>query len=113
MMSDFVKVKLSTKSVTLELPTACGVSYYTMTKTEAERLCLDLAGALSYQLVDSSAPEVSTPADPALLLAQRIARIAAETGLKPGMVFRIVNQLNWEAQEAAQAAAPQEDITVE
>jgi hypothetical protein len=51
--------------------------------------------------------------DPALILAQRIASISAETGLKPGMVGRIIQSLKWEAEAAAEkakeAAAPQEN----
>jgi hypothetical protein len=60
-------------------------------------------------------PSATTPPDPALLLAQRIASISAETGLKPGMVGRIIQSLKWEAEAAAEkakeAAAPQENPT--
>jgi hypothetical protein len=57
--------------------------------------------------------EATTPPDPALLLAQRIASISAETGLKPRHVLSIVNQIRWEKEdeafEARPAAAPQEN----
>jgi hypothetical protein len=53
---------------------------------------------------------VSTPDDPALTLARRIASISAETGLKPGMVGRIIQSLKWdEEQKKLAAPAPQEN----
>ena len=57
---------------------------------------------------------VSNPTDdPALELAQRIARIAAETGLKPRMVWSIIDGLRWTeitaAEKAQQAEASQEN----
>jgi hypothetical protein len=60
-------------------------------------------------------PSATTPPDPALLLAQRIASISAETGLKPRLVYNIVNHIDWQeedkAEKAKQAAVPQENNT--
>jgi hypothetical protein len=58
-----------------------------------------------------SAPSATTPPDPALILAQRIASISKATGLKPGLVGRIIQSLRWEAEDAKalEAAAPQEN----
>jgi hypothetical protein len=65
--------------------------------------------------LDAAPPVPSTPPDPALLLAQRIVAISNATGLKPGMVGRIIQSLKWEAEAAAEkakeAAAPQENPT--
>jgi hypothetical protein len=85
-----------------------------LTREEAAKLMLDLATALGHnKLTFGTAPEV--PPDPALILAQRIASISAETGLKPRLVLSIINELRWDAEVAAEkaqeAAAPQENQT--
>jgi hypothetical protein len=79
-----------------------------LAREEAAELMLDIAKALGYNKLT-----FGTHPDPALLLAQRIVAISAETGLKPRMVGRIIQSLRWEAEEAKehQAAAPQENPT--
>jgi hypothetical protein len=85
-----------------------------------KELSLDAVEAyrVAYKILthlDAAPPVPSTPPDPALLLAQRIASISAETGLKPGLVGRIIQSLRWEAEDAAEKAteaeAPQENPT--
>lgn len=71
------------------------------------------ARELAYKILThiGDIPPLFAPPDPALLLAQRIARIATETGLKPRLVYLIVNQVKWDAEQAKEAAAPQENPT--
>jgi hypothetical protein len=77
-------------------------------QNEATELCLKLRKHLA-----GDSEVFSIPPDPALELAQRIASISAETGLKPRIVFNIVNHAYWEEKEALEAAAPQENSTDE
>jgi hypothetical protein len=79
-----------------------------LAEDEAKTLYYALFGALAEEVPPVETPAASTHPDPALLLAQRIASISAETGLKPRLVYLIVNQLKWDAQEI-EAAAPQEN----
>jgi len=71
------------------------------------------ARELAYKILThiGDIPPLFSPPDPALLLAQRIARIATETGLKPRLVYLIVNQVKWDTEQAKEAAAPQENHT--
>jgi hypothetical protein len=86
--------------------------YLTLTTQGAFDLMVEIAQALRVATpIKSTSPAASTPPDPALLLAQRIASIAAETGLKPRIVFNIVNHAYWEEKEALEATSPQENHT--
>jgi hypothetical protein len=60
-----------------------------------------------------SAPAATTPPDPALLLAQRIASISAETGLKPRLVLAIINEMKWDEETKAEKAAAKAAATHE
>jgi hypothetical protein len=82
-----------------------------LAEDEAKTLYYALFGALAEEVPPVETPAASTHPDPALLLAQRIASISAETGLKPRIVFNIVNHAYWEEKEALEAAAPQENPT--
>jgi hypothetical protein len=84
-----------------------------LAEDEAKTLYYALFGALAEEVPPVETPAASTHPDPALLLAQRIASISAETGLKPRIVFNIVNHAYWEEKEALEAAAPQENSTDE
>jgi hypothetical protein len=79
-----------------------------VSQSNGKRLIADLQSWLEVK-----SPVATTLPDPALLLAHRIAAIAAETGLKPRHVLSIVNQIRWEKEdeafEATKAAAPQEN----
>jgi hypothetical protein len=85
-----------------------------LSREEAAALMLDIAKALGHnKIVFGSIPP--EPDDPALMLARRIASIAAETGLKPRLVYNIVNHIDWQeedkAEKASAAAAPKENPT--
>jgi hypothetical protein len=87
--------------------------------TPYKELSLDAVEAyrVAYKILthlDAAPPVASTPPAPALILAQRIASIAAETGLKPRLVLAIINEMKWDEETkvekaAARAAAPQEN----
>jgi hypothetical protein len=63
--------------------------------------------------LDAAPPVPSTPPDPALLLAQRIASISAETGLKPRLVLAIINEMKWDEETKAEKAAAKAAATHE
>jgi hypothetical protein len=80
--------------------------YLTLTTQGAFDLMVEIAQALRVATpIKSTSPAASTPPDPALILAQRIASISAETGLKPRLVMSIINELRWDAEVAAEKAA--------
>jgi hypothetical protein len=84
-----------------------------LTHLEAAALSTDLAQAVGIDVTLTTACKCNPSTDdPALLLAQRIASISAETGLKPGLVYSIVCHIRWDSPaHVLEVEAPQENLT--